>query len=107
MTGPSAPPTVFRRLPALGAWWHGPQGALVAVALAAALLFLRKPWALHTPQLYAEDGSIFLVGHETLGLHNKPGRYVAASKHREVVKRAADRSDDAYQAPFLVYDASP
>lgn len=69
MPGPSAPPTVSRRLPALGAWWHGPQGALVAVALAAALLFLRKPWALATPQLYAEDGSIFLVGHETLGLH--------------------------------------
>ncbi len=68
MTGPSAPPSRFRRLQILGAWWHGPQGALVAVALAVALLFLRKPWALQTPQLYAEDGSIFLVGHETLGL---------------------------------------
>lgn len=68
MSGPSVPSAFPRRWQVLGAWWHGPHGALVAVALAAALLFLRKPWALHAPQLYAEDGSIFLVGHETLGL---------------------------------------
>ncbi|MBL9189258.1 MAG: hypothetical protein JNK23_17380 [Opitutaceae bacterium] len=30
------------------------------VPVAAVLLLLRKPWALHTPQLWAEDGSIFL-----------------------------------------------
>ena len=34
----------------------------------AVLLALRKPWALHTPQLWAEDGSIFLVQNEQMGL---------------------------------------
>ncbi|MES2693425.1 MAG: hypothetical protein V4773_08130 [Verrucomicrobiota bacterium] len=38
------------------------------VMLAAALLALRKPWALHTPQLWAEDGSIFLIQNDLLGL---------------------------------------
>ncbi len=32
------------------------------------LLALRKPWALHTPQLWAEDGSIFLTQDEQMGL---------------------------------------
>lgn len=32
------------------------------------LLFLRKPWALHTPQLWAEDGSIFLTQDEQYGV---------------------------------------
>lgn len=34
----------------------------------AVLLALRKPWALHTPQLWAEDGSIFLTQDEEMGL---------------------------------------
>jgi hypothetical protein len=34
--------------------------AWLAVPAAAALLALRKPWALHTPQFWAEDGSIFM-----------------------------------------------
>lgn len=38
------------------------------VLAAAVLLFLRKPWALHTPQLWAEDGSIFLTQDEQMGL---------------------------------------
>lgn len=40
-------------------WW---------ALLCAGLLALRKPWALHTPQLWAEDGSIFLVQAEQMGL---------------------------------------
>jgi hypothetical protein len=40
-------------------------GTLVAGAV---LLALRKPWALHTPQLWAEDGSIFLVQDGQLGI---------------------------------------
>ena len=32
------------------------------------LLALRKPWALHTPQLWAEDGSIFLMQAEWHGV---------------------------------------
>ena len=38
------------------------------VPVCAALLALRKPWALHTPQLWAEDGSIFLVQNEQMGV---------------------------------------
>lgn len=38
------------------------------VLACAVLLALRKPWALHTPQLWAEDGSIFLTQDEQLGL---------------------------------------
>jgi hypothetical protein len=38
------------------------------VVACAALLALRKPWALHTPQLWAEDGSIFLTQDEQMGL---------------------------------------
>jgi hypothetical protein len=45
-----------RRIPAL------------IVLVSAVLLALRKPWALHTPQLWAEDGSIFLTQDEQLGL---------------------------------------
>ena len=37
------------------------------VAACAALLALRKPWALHTPQFWAEDGSIFLTQDEQWG----------------------------------------
>lgn len=39
----------------------------LAVLGAAALLVARKPWALHTPQLWAEDGSIFLNEADSLG----------------------------------------
>jgi hypothetical protein len=38
------------------------------VLACAVLLALRKPWALHTPQLWAEDGSIFLTQDEQLGI---------------------------------------
>src|SRR3954470_24629315 len=40
-------------------WW---------CVLSAVLLFLRKPWALHTPQLWAEDGSIFLQQDDDMGV---------------------------------------
>lgn len=55
---------------ARGAACHGPVALLAGVATAAVLLALRKPWALHTPQLWAEDGSIFLVQAEQLGLRS-------------------------------------
>ena len=41
-------------------WW--------LVVACAVLLALRKPWALHTPQLWAEDGSIFLTQDEQMGI---------------------------------------
>jgi hypothetical protein len=43
--------------------------AWLLVLACAALLAARKPWALHTPQLWAEDGSIFLVQDEQMGVH--------------------------------------
>ena len=35
--------------------------------MAVIALVLRKPWSLHTPQLHAEDGSIFLIQDDQLG----------------------------------------
>jgi hypothetical protein len=46
---------------ALGAWWQNPRLNFWVLAVFALLLALRKPHALHTPQLWAEDGSIFLM----------------------------------------------
>jgi hypothetical protein len=71
--GPSArrdlPPISIRNIPAFfPASWR--RGRLTWWLLAgfAVLLFLRKPHALHTPQLYAEDGTIFLGQNDFLGL---------------------------------------
>ena len=49
-------------------WLHAPRTLAWLVLVCAALLALRKPWALHTPQLWAEDGSIFLTQDEQMGL---------------------------------------
>ena len=43
------------------AWWANPRITFWALAACALVLALRKPHVLHTPQLYAEDGSIFLM----------------------------------------------
>lgn len=56
--------TALASAPALS----GAPALLGGVAAAAVLFALRKPWALHTPQLWAEDGSIFLVQAEQLGV---------------------------------------
>jgi hypothetical protein len=49
------------------AWCNGPRAAwLGLIALA---MFLRKPHALTVPQLYAEDGSIFLAFNDLSGVH--------------------------------------
>jgi hypothetical protein len=44
------------------------RGMTWLVLIGAVLLALRKPWALHTPQLWAEDGSIFLTQDEQMGV---------------------------------------
>ena len=51
----------------LGAWWRHPRLNLAVLGVLALFLALRKPDALHTPQLWAEDGSIFLVQSDQLG----------------------------------------
>ena len=52
----------------LQAWLRAPRLTWCFLALLAALLALRKPWALSTPQLWAEDGSIFLMQADWHGL---------------------------------------
>jgi len=56
------------RLAALRAWWAEPRLTPWAAAALAAAIILRKPHALHTPQLWAEDGSIFLMQADQHGL---------------------------------------
>src|SRR4051812_5118354 len=41
-------------------WWW-------LVIVCAVLLALRKPWALHTPQFWAEDGEIFMKQDDAIG----------------------------------------
>jgi hypothetical protein len=48
-------------------WWREPRLTWWLLAVFAVLLVLRKPHALHTPQLYAEDGTIFLLENDFLG----------------------------------------
>ena len=56
------------------AWW--------AVAVAAVLLFVRKPWALITPQLWAEDGPIHLADIDSHRVARKPsGRRRSLASH--------------------------
>ncbi len=61
--------TAAEKIAAARGWAHDPHARLTLTALAALalLLFLRKPFALTTPQLWAEDGTIFLVQAEQLG----------------------------------------
>ncbi len=63
--------SVFARLPrlvtALRHGWTSPRTPTWAVLFAAFVFAIRKPWALLTPQLYAEDGSIFLVQQDLFG----------------------------------------
>lgn len=54
---------------ALRAWWRQPRPTWWLAAGLGLGLFLHKPSALLTPQLWAEDGSIFLVQQDLLGLH--------------------------------------
>jgi hypothetical protein len=51
----------------LRAWYHEPRLAWWGLALLALFLALRKPHALLTPQLWAEDGSVFLSEQHQLG----------------------------------------
>ncbi len=49
-------------------WWREPRLNLWVLVALAALMFLRKPHTLLAPQLWAEDGSIFLNEQDQLGL---------------------------------------
>jgi hypothetical protein len=52
---------------ALRAWWLAPRLNGWVLAILAVALGLRHASALHTPQLWAEDGSIFLLNNEADG----------------------------------------
>ena len=51
----------------LAAWWREPRLTPWVLASLAGLLFLRRPDALLAPQLWAEDGSVFLLGQDASG----------------------------------------
>lgn len=55
-------------LPKLTAWWRQPRVTVWAFAIFGLLLLLRKAHALYQPQLWAEDGAIFLMQAELHGL---------------------------------------
>ncbi len=67
-TAPAGPDGWTRAVDALRAWWAHPRLTLGVLAVLAFVLFLRKPDALHTPQLWAEDGSVFLNDQDQFGL---------------------------------------
>jgi hypothetical protein len=52
----------------LRAWWRNPRLNFWVFAALALLLAARKPHALHTPQLWAEDGTIFLMQADLHGI---------------------------------------
>lgn len=60
----------------LSAWWAAPSLNPWVIGTLAVLLFLRKPHSLHTAQLYAEDGSIFLAFNDALGAGAIPVPYM-------------------------------
>jgi hypothetical protein len=65
-TGDQRPETNDR--PASSAGWQSPVfGPWSLVLVCTLLLFLRKPWALHTPQFWAEDGEIFMKQDDAFG----------------------------------------
>lgn len=53
---------------AIRGWWREPVLNAWVIGAIALLLFLHKPHSLHTSQLYAEDGSIFLVFVDQMGV---------------------------------------
>jgi hypothetical protein len=57
-----------RFLTSIRTWFDKPVLNGWVLAILAILFALRKPWALHTPQLWAEDGSIFLAFNDLDGL---------------------------------------
>lgn len=59
----STPPLRAR----LTAWWREPRLNGWVLAALASLLLLRRPDALLAPQLWAEDGSVFLLGQDAHG----------------------------------------
>ena len=63
-TGVNAP----RWLASFRDWWHRPRLTWWLLLSLGLLMFLRKPHALHTPQLWAEDGSVFLNDQDQYGL---------------------------------------
>ena len=66
MPGTAFSPLLF--LARLAAWWREPRLNGWVWAALAGLLLLRHPDALLTPQLWAEDGSVFLLGQDALGI---------------------------------------
>lgn len=67
LPSPSSPSASPARFAALRTWWHEPRLTWWVLVAFAAALALRKPHALVVPQLWAEDGSVFLLDQERIG----------------------------------------
>ena len=65
---PGTPFPTSGLVPKLAAWWREPRRNGWVLAGLAGLLLLRRPDALAAPQLWAEDGSVFLLGQDAHGL---------------------------------------
>ncbi len=67
--GANQPPIsrLTRLTSSLHAWWQNPRPTLWFLCALAVLLFLRRPHTLLTPQLWAEDGSVFLNDQDEFG----------------------------------------
>lgn len=65
---PSESSVIENACAALRDWWQNPRLNLGVLAVLAGVMLLRKPHALLTPQLWAEDGSVFLNDQDDHGL---------------------------------------
>lgn len=67
----SKPPqrSAHRFLEPLFAWYRHPTLNVWVLLVIGVLVAAHKPWALHTPQLWAEDGAIFLAFNDLHGVH--------------------------------------
>lgn len=66
-TSPRPPASPAPLLPRLAAWWRQPRVTGWTIVFFSTLLFLRKAHALAMPQLWAEDGAVFLMQAELHG----------------------------------------
>ncbi|MBL8726875.1 MAG: hypothetical protein JNM25_00500 [Planctomycetes bacterium] len=64
----TGPASVRRRLDAVHGWWRAPRLNAWVVLLLGVAIVSRNPSTVHTPQLWAEDGTIFLVQADWYGL---------------------------------------
>jgi hypothetical protein len=95
---PAAPAPRRSIAAALAGWWRAPRLTWWLLAIIVGLLALRYPSALRTPQLWAEDGSIFLTQQDLFGAKAFTFPYMGylLTLHRLVAWVAAHTLDPAW-----------